>query len=115
MKAEITLNPEVLHSLADYQVYVEDLKKARGFRDNPDRTLILVLKEAGMLGDAVRKTWTNDGKVQKLAQKEIRNQFADLFIYLVDFANLYGIDITEAFIEREADNAKRVWEPYHKA
>lgn len=113
MQSKLSLR--VAASLADYQEYVRKLKVERGFKDDKNKALILLMKDVGQLAAGIRKTWPSEAKSMNGEVEEIRKQVADVFIGLVDVANQYGINIEEAFRTREDYNKTRVWEAYHLA
>jgi NTP pyrophosphatase (non-canonical NTP hydrolase) len=100
-------------TLADFQEYVRKIKIARDFKNDKMRALILLSKEVGELAQATRKTWANPDHVPLEDQREIAMELADVFIYLLDTANQYQIDLELAFREKEEINKQRVWPKYY--
>lgn len=70
---------------------------------------MLFLEECGELAKATRK-------IEKIHSDKNSEQFkvaseaADVFMYLLDICNKLGIDLEQAFREKEEVNKKRVWE-----
>ena len=95
--------------LAEFQQYVAELELERGFEDQTvtDKCLLLG-EEIGELFKAVRRT---EGlKVDPDSQiGEIGHELADVFIYLCAIANRYGIDLEQAFLDKETLNHQRQW------
>jgi len=93
----------------DFQEYVEKLELQRGFSDqNAIEKCLLLGEEMGELFKAIRKAMklktdinSNVGSVQE--------EIADMLIYLCAIANRFGIDIEQAFREKEEINKKREW------
>lgn len=102
---ELNSNP----TLNDFQKYVIELEKERGFSDQAiiDKCLLLG-EEVGELFKAVRKT---EGLVVDTNSDftEIGDELADIFIYLCAIANRKNINLEEAFLKKEEKNKKRVW------
>ncbi len=103
---ELTPNP----TLRDFQTYVAEMVQARGFeRENVPEIFMLFLEECGELAKAARK-------IQKMKTDSGSEQFhldheaADVFIYLLDICNHFGIDLEKAFRDKEEINKKRTWE-----
>ena len=97
-------------TLRNFQDYVRELEDERGFSDQPVRDKCLLLgEEIGELFKAVRKA---EGiKVDPNSKfSPISDELADILIYLCSIANLYGIDLEEAFRNKEEENKKRKWE-----
>jgi len=96
-------------TLANFQKYVSELEKERGFSSQTiiDKCLLLG-EETGELFKAVRKA---EGLVVDTNSNftEIGDELADIFIYLCAIANRKNIDLEEAFRVKEEKNKKRVW------
>lgn len=97
-------------TLNDFQEYVAQLVKERGFdEETVPEMFMLFLEECGEMAKAARKT-------QKIKSDKDSEQFhldhevADVFIYLLDICNHFEIDLEQAFRDKEEINKKRVWE-----
>ena len=105
-KLDLKQNP----TLRDFQEYVAQLVKERGFdKETVPEMLMLFLEECGEMAKAARKA-------QKMKTDKNSEQFhfdhevADVFIYLLDICNHFGVDLEKAFREKEEINKKRFWE-----
>ncbi len=98
-------------TLPDLQEYLKLLCKERQWEnDNPLEIFLLLSEEVGELAKAIRnkiKLYHEEGKVIK--EDELEDEIADVLSYLLDLANKFDIDIETAFRNKEAKNAKRVW------
>lgn len=96
-------------TLKDFQKYVVELEKERGFENQTtiDKCLLLG-EEIGELFKAVRKS---EGlSVDSNSNfTEVEDELADIFIYLCAIANRKGIDLEEAFFKKEEENKQRIW------
>ena len=96
-------------TIADFQQYVRDMVKERGFKDeNISQIFMLFLEECGEMAKAARKR----AKIKTDANSktfDIDHEIADVFIYLLDIANHFDIDLEKAFREKEDINKKRKW------
>lgn len=105
-----TLTPQL--SLVALQAYVRRIVDKRGFgEETPRDKVLLMLEEFGELAKALRKyigLKIDKNKEQQYA--DLKFELADILIYLLDLANACGIDLFEAFREKEVENAKRRWE-----
>ena len=97
-------------TLRDFQEYVAYLVKERGFeKETVSEMFMLFLEECGEMAKAARKT-------QKMKTDKNSEQFhfdhevADVFIYLLDICNHFGVDLEKAFRDKEEINKKRIWE-----
>ncbi len=104
------LNLKPNPTLHDFQEYVAQLVKERGFEEGTvSEMFMLFLEECGEMAKAARKS-------QKMKTDKNSEQFhfdyavADVFIYLLDICNHFGIDLEKAFRDKEEINKKRVWE-----
>ena len=95
---------------SDFQQYVANMVKVRGF-DNKTTSdvFLLFIEECGEMAKAVRST----NKVMKMdsnsKEQNLSHEVADVFIYLLDICNHFDIDLEKAFREKEEINKTRVW------
>jgi NTP pyrophosphatase (non-canonical NTP hydrolase) len=105
-----TLKPSP--TLPDYQAYLKAVCEERGWTGNTDLELYLLFaEEVGELAKAIRrhrKLYVEPSKAYKAGNLE--EEFADVLSYLLDLANHFGIDLEQAFRDKEAVNAQRVWQ-----
>jgi len=96
-------------TLSNYQNYVNQLEKERGFSDQStiDKCLLLG-EEVGELFKAIRKT---EGLAMdsNSCVTEVGDELTDIFIYLCAIANRNNIDLEKAFRAKEEVNKKRTW------
>lgn len=96
-------------TLSDIQQYVRDMERERGFDDETTLGKCLLLgEEVGELFRAIRK---NEGiKTDPNSPRpEISHEMADILIYLSSLANRFGINLEQAFREKEEINKMRTW------
>ncbi|MDD3190156.1 MAG: MazG nucleotide pyrophosphohydrolase domain-containing protein [Candidatus Pacebacteria bacterium] len=95
--------------LGDFQNYVTELEKERGFTDQTALQRALHLgEETGELFKAIRKA-ENMKMDENSKTTSVGEEMADIMIFLFSIANRYGIDLEKAFREKEEINKKRVW------
>ena len=97
-------------TLPDFQQYLKDMVEARGFGNKDSAALFLCFtEECGELAKAIRKaegmSIDHSSKVRHVSE-----ELADVFIYLLEISNHYGIDLEHAFREKEEANKKRTWQ-----
>lgn len=96
-------------SLKDFQNYVIELELQRGFTDqNAIEKCLLLGEEMGELFKAVRKSLKLKTDVNSKVGT-VKEEIADILIYLCAIANRFDIDIEDAFREKEEINKKRKW------
>ena len=97
-------------TLRDFQKYVAGLVKERGFeKEHCLKFSYFFLKNAEEIAKVARKT-QNIRSDKNSKDYHLDHEIADVFIYLLDICNHYGIDLEQAFREKEEINKKRIWE-----
>lgn len=104
------LNLKQNPTLRDFQEYVAQLVKERGFdKETVPEMFMLFLEECGEMAKAARKT--QKMKIDKNSEQfHLDHEVADVFIYLLDICSHFDIDLEKAFRDKEEMNKKRVWE-----
>lgn len=96
-------------TLKDFQEYVIELEIQRGFSDqNAIEKCLLLGEEMGELFKAVRKSMNLKTDINSNIGT-VKEEIADILIYLCAIANRFDIDIEEAFREKEEVNKLREW------
>jgi NTP pyrophosphatase (non-canonical NTP hydrolase) len=96
-------------TLADLQSYVVELELERGFSgQSPVEKCLLLGEEVGELFKAVRKV---EGLSIDQASRvgHLAEEMADILIMLCAIANRYGVDLEQAFRDKEEVNKNRRW------
>src|SRR3546814_13911539 len=97
-------------SLQEYQKLIKELAVARGFdKETVPEVFTLLVEEVGELAKAIRK---QNGQKIDLSRKQhdVEEEAADVFWLLIDLCNRLDIDLSEAFAEKDAKNAQRIWQ-----
>ncbi|MEO0894789.1 MAG: MazG nucleotide pyrophosphohydrolase domain-containing protein [Bacteroidota bacterium] len=99
-------------SLSALQAYSEAICQARGWdQTNSLETFLLLSEEMGELAKAIRNRinlFQEEGK--QIKEGELEGEFADVLSYLLQLANQFGIDLAEAYRQKEEENAQRSWD-----
>jgi NTP pyrophosphatase (non-canonical NTP hydrolase) len=98
-------------SLDTVQVYVRDMVRRRGFdRESPQDILILLIEEVGELAKSVREyIGLKVDQKKPIDHPPLGDEIADVLIYVFHLANITGISIFEAFLNKERKNENRQW------
>ena len=97
-------------SLAAYQQYVRQVMQERGFDyETVSQKFMLLLEEAGEFAQAAREK-ANLAQSSDAQAEDISDAAADVFAVLLDVCNQLGINLEQAFINREHKNQTRTWE-----
>lgn len=104
-KLQLPQNP----TLRDFQDYVSDLVKERGFTNQTlAQTFMLFLEECGEMAKAARKS-QGIKTDENSAEHHLDFEIADVFIYLLRICNDSGVDLEKAFRDKEEINKQRSW------
>ena len=97
-------------TLRDFQEYERNLEEVRGFSSQTVlQKCIMLGEDVGELFKAIRKK--EGAKIDRDSEfKEIPYELADVFVFILSIANLYDIDLEQAFRNKEEVNKKRRWE-----
>lgn len=103
------LNLKPQPTIKDFQNYVADMVKERGFdKESVPVIFMLFLEECGEMAKAARKA--SNIKTDDNSEKfKLENEAADVFIYLLDICNHFNIDLEKAFRDKEEINKGREW------
>lgn len=97
-------------TLKDFQDYVAQMVVERGFdQETVPEIFMLFLEECGEMAKAARKT-QNIKSDSNSKEYHLDHEIADVFIYLLDICNQYGIDLERAFRDKEEINMRRSWQ-----
>jgi NTP pyrophosphatase (non-canonical NTP hydrolase)/nucleoside 2-deoxyribosyltransferase len=97
-------------SLNELQDYYRHAAEKRGFdREKPEQVFVLLVEEVGELAKAIRAIIGVSVKADDKSRKSVRLELADCFLYLLHMANQLGINLYEAFREKERLNAEKRW------
>jgi len=98
-------------SLPSLQEYVEWMVKVRGFEKESLRDVaLLLMEEVGELAKAIRRRVGLKEDVSESSRcKKVGHELVDCLIYLLDIANISGVDLGAAFLEKEKINSQRTW------
>lgn len=93
------------------QKYIHDMVVRRGFdKEGPRDAMLMMVEEVGELAKAMRKyIGLKTDQDKKDRYNKLENELADVFIYLLDIANLMNISLFDALLEKEKENETRTW------
>jgi NTP pyrophosphatase (non-canonical NTP hydrolase) len=96
-------------SLHDFQKYVHDMIRERGFEKEPlSQTFMLLLEECGEMAKAARKSSGMRFGAHS-AEQHLDQEIADVFILLLKICDHCGVDLEKAFRDKEEINKGRTW------
>lgn len=97
-------------TIAAFQQYVQQTTAERGFDDETvSQKFMLLLEEAGEFAQSARKH-ANLAQATDTAAEDLSDAAADTFAILLDICNMLGLNLEQAFINREHKNQTRNWE-----
>jgi NTP pyrophosphatase (non-canonical NTP hydrolase) len=103
-----TLPPNA--KLADLQAYVAEMEVERDFAASSVLQQCLLLgEEVGELFKSVRKSHAGMRLASPAYDGQPQDELADVLILVCAIANRLGVDLEQAFRDKERRNAVRVW------
>ncbi len=103
-KLHLKQNP----TLADYQQYIREMVAERGFKDKIPEKFMMLTEEVGEFAKAARKH-AGMGYATDAAPQNIADEAADILIVMLALCNMMGIDLEQAFRDKEERNKLRIW------
>jgi len=96
-------------TLADLQQYVAQAVKERGFTDGVAERFVLLFEECSEFARAARKQ-VGLKSAPDTHTANLTHEAADVLIVLLGLCNMLGIDLEQAFRDKEELNKQRVWQ-----
>jgi NTP pyrophosphatase (non-canonical NTP hydrolase) len=98
-------------SLANLQAYCAEHYSERGFETTPVQECLLLSEEVGELAKAIRKDKAVSGMTidDNSHVGDVAHELADILWVVSAIANMYEVDLEQAFKEKEAINHGRTW------
>lgn len=99
-------------TLEDIQQYVKVMEAERGFADQGVlQPALLLVEEIGELMKCVRKSHAGMRvDTNKTYDFDAAGEIADIIIVLTSVANRLGVDMEQAFRDKEDKNKQRTWQ-----
>ena len=96
--------------MSEYQRYVARLEEMKGWQDaDLVRNCFLMGEEVGELYAAVRRLERSSTSERSQVVAQVGEEIVDVMNYLFAIANRLGIDLEEAFREKNRANQHRTW------
>ena len=97
-------------NLQDYQRYLAEVVKERGFdKETPQEVFTVFIEEVGELAKAIRKHSGQKSDANS-THYNVEEEAADVFFMLIDLCNRFDVDLTKAFQAKEEKNRQRKWQ-----
>ena len=99
-------------TIRQWQAYMAELVKARGWDAASDLEIFLLLtEEVGELAKAYRRhrALFAEGQPESDTRAELAGELADVLSYLLDIAQRLDVDLESALIDKEHHNRGREW------
>ena len=115
MKKELLVNEfnkiNANSNLNEIQKYITKMMEVNGFNNTPLELLCYLTEEVGELAKEIRKNESNmEMDINKKYSSNIKDELADVFIYILTIADKYNIDLLDALKRKETINLERTWE-----
>lgn len=99
-------------TLADLQQYVQDMMRERNFDSRMEylpKRFMLLTEEVGEFAKAARKSAGMKMAADSNQDQSVAEEAADILIVLLGICNMLGIDLEQAFRDKEEKNKQRIW------
>ncbi|MHA1550262.1 MAG: MazG nucleotide pyrophosphohydrolase domain-containing protein [Alphaproteobacteria bacterium] len=98
-------------TLKDFHDYIRKMSTQRNYNQtDPILDMLFLTEEIGELASAIRRTSSKGhADKNKIKENDVAGEMADCFIFLLNLANMYDINLEDAFRKKEEKNKKRVW------
>ena len=98
-------------NMSDIQNYIKCMFKENNYNNTPLELLCYLTEEVGELAKEIRKNESNmEMDINKKYSSNIKDELADVFIYVLTIADKYNIDLLDALKRKETINLERTWE-----
>lgn len=98
-------------TLTQLQSHLDKTCKENGWDKNSiTEVFLLFSEEIGELAKAIRKETGFKGERKPETRDNLVEEFADVLNYLLELANRFDVDLTEAYFKKHHINKDRVWE-----
>jgi len=99
-------------SLNDFQEHLDFTCKKNGWDKNSiTEVFLLFSEESGELAKAIRKITGFKGEKRPAnIEQNLKEELADVFNYLLEIANRFDINLSDAYIDKAEVNKTRKWE-----
>ena len=96
----------------DMQAWVDELKHANGWKqsfDDVEKEFLLFTEEVGELAKEIRRKKGGNIAEDSDQSHKLADEFADVFVYFCELANLCEVNIEDALRQKMEKNKKRTW------
>lgn len=97
--------------MADYQLYIKTICEERGWdKRSATEKMLLLTEEVGEIAKEIRKHAGVYGYKAPEDTNDLGSELVDALNYLIDIANMFDIDLEQAFRKNWEKNSVRTWE-----
>ena len=107
MSQKFSIGKEEIAGLRSLQKKVAELRIARGFTQDPERVLLLLVEEVGEVAQQLKRTWSPN--YDSYTNEAIAEELADVQFVLLGLAELLGVDLGTSMKNKTAKDAERKW------
>jgi len=109
---KLPIDENELKSLRDLQKKIGELRKKRGFTQDPERALILLVEEVGEVAQQLKRSWSPN--YDTFSNNAIAEELADVLFVLLGLSDLLNIDLAEGLKKKTASDSTRTWKSIEK-
>ncbi len=109
---KLSIDETELKSLRALQKKIGELRKKRGFTQDPERALILLVEEVGEVAQQLKRSWSPNYDI--FSNNAIAEELADVLFVLLGLSGLLKIDIADALKKKTTADSGRTWKSIDK-
>jgi len=94
-------------ALISLQKKIAELRKKRGFTQDPERALILLVEEVGEVAQQMKRLWSPNYDIY--TKDKLAEELADVQFVLLGLSELLGIKLADALDKKTKQDAGRKW------
>jgi len=94
-------------ALLSLQKKIGELRKKRGFTQDPERAMILLMEEVGEVAQQMKRLWSPNYDIY--TKDALAEELADVQFVLLGLSDLLGIKLADALDKKTKQDAERKW------
>lgn len=107
MSQKFVIGKEEAAVLKNLQAKVAALRKERGFTQDPERVLLLLVEEVGEVAQQLKRTWSPN--YDAFTKNALAEELADVLFVLLGLAELLDVDLGASIEKKTAQDGERKW------
>ena len=94
-------------ALLSLQKKIGELRNKRGFTQDPERAMILLVEEVGEVAQQMKRLWSPN--YDMYTKEKLAEELADVQFVLLGLSDLLGIQLADALDKKTKQDSGRKW------